>query len=555
MKSLKVIAMVALCGLFFTCNTVTEDSGGSSGAGVDDDVCGGATMGCMEGSIVDESEVGITTGATVSLAGTAIATANAQGWYSISGIEQGDKVFCFNADGSVEKCREITIVAKATTPVTPTMLAARGDVMTVEMAELGGEALDADTGAKLTFAAGEMCDSSGSPVSGTISCYFTPIDVSVVDMPDEAPESFEALRADGSTHGITVAVALAEIFCDQDGVSLSVCDGVTMTVRVPVYGTDAECQSEVTPLPGWRHNTETAEWNEYSTGTFAKTCGGIPPDAAGANQYYEGEVDHLSWISAGDYEESACLTGNVSGDPEGVGGTLTTVGCYGMGWRTEKQLGENFAFCVPAPEGYEYTCRVGDNTHWIESTEYLTGTVPATQVSFPVAACPATGCLSIGDFVFDTPLLTTTSTWGADPRDLDSHTRSANIHVSFDDQGSLFTAPYISLDTDARFSYGPESTIFMPGVFDGKYCFYVSKFAGDGIISQESTDINGNPKRASIMVLGIDIGKGYEIPSENPQGHEHWRIYTIEFEAGEIKSGSYTEYNDLVAEEPADCNW
>ena len=195
------------------------------------------------------------------------------------------------------------------------------------------------------------------------------------------------------------------------------------------------------------------------------------------------------------------------------------------------------------------------DTQWIAVADYLSGTASSERVSFPVDSCPATGCLSIGDFVFDTPLLTTTLTWGADPRDIDSHTRSQNIHVFYNDQGSLATAPYVSLDTDDRFSYGPEITTVMPAVFDGTYCFYVVKFAGDGLISQESTDLAGNPKRASVSVLGAGIGKSYEIPSDNPNGYEYWRVYTVDFEDGLIVSDSYTEYNDLVSTEPEDCNW
>ncbi|MFA4973217.1 MAG: hypothetical protein WC683_11430 [bacterium] len=557
-KLITAAVIILFSALFFTCKTTTDDNGGGGGggAGVDDDICGGATMGCIQGSVVDESDVGITVGATVTLDGALIATANTQGWYTASGIEAASRVFCFNATGYVEKCREILVIAKSLTPITPTVLAARGEPVAVPDAETGGEALDpANTGSSLTFDASELCDASGVAVSGTINCSFTPIDVSAVEMPDEAPNSFLSLKVDGLTRGISVSSALMEIYCDQNGVPLSVCAGKTVTVRIPVYGASSECQAKPASLPGWRFATDTAEWNEYNTGQFTKNCGGTPPGVAGANQYYQGEVDHISWIHAGEFKQSACLTGNVSGEPVEIAGNLVTAGCIGAGWRTESQIAEAGNFCVPAPVGLGYTCRVGDSTRWIEVADYITGTSPDVNVSFPVDSCPANGCYSIGDFVFDSPLLTTTLTWGKDPRDIDSHTRSENVHIFYNDQGALATAPYIALDTDDRFSYGPEVTTVMPAVFDGLYCFYVPKFAGDGLINQESVDLEGNPVRAVVSVQGAGIGKTFEIPSANPNSYEYWRIYTVEFEGGLIKEGTFTEYNDLVATEPESCIW
>ena len=547
--------IVVLSALFFTCKTVTDGGGNGGDGDVDDDICGGATMGCIQGSIVDESDVGITVSATVTLQGTLLATANTQGWYTASGIEEGLHVFCFNADGYVEKCREILVIAKSMTPVTPTVLAARGTPVTVPDAQNGGSPRDADTGSELDFSQDELCDSDGKVVSGTINCSFTPIDVSVVDMPDEAPDSFLSLRTDGLTRGISVSSALMEIFCDQSGRPLSVCPGKTFTVRIPIYGTTAQCQANPASVPGWRFATDTAEWNEIGTGQFTRNCGGTPPGVDGANQYYEGELDHISWVHAGVFSQSACLTGNVSGKPEEIAGKLVTAGCFGQGWRTESQIGESRNFCVPGPEGMDYSCRVGDSTRWINVADYLTGTAPAQSVAFPVAECPATGCFSIGDFVFDSPLFTTTLTWGKDPRDIDSHMRSENIHVFYNDTGSLATAPYVQLDTDDRFSYGPEVTTVMPAVFDGKYCFYVHKFAGDGLMSQESIDLEGNPKRASVSVQGAGIGRAFEIPSTNPNSYEYWRVYTVEFQEGVIKTDTFIEYNDLVGTEPMDCNW
>ena len=98
-------------------------------------------------------------------------------------------------------------------------------------------------------------------------------------------------------------------------------------------------------------------------------------------------------------------------------------------------------------------------------------------------------------------------------------------------------------------------TTVMPSVADGKYCFGIHKFAGDGAISQVSTDINGAAKAATVTVQGDGLAQTFTVPSSNPSSYEYWRVYTVEFESGAVKSGTFTEYNDLVETAETDCNW
>ena len=72
--------------------------------------------------------------------------------------------------------------------------------------------------------------------------------------------------------------------------------------------------------------------------------------------------------------------------------------------------------------------------------------------------------------------------WGSAPRDLDSHLETPVIsgtthHVYFGNRGSLFFAPFASLDVDVTSGFGPE-TITITNFSAGTYHYYVHNWSG-----------------------------------------------------------------------------
>ncbi len=533
--------------------------GGGGGSDVDPTACGGAGLGCISGTITDSSGNAITTGATVTTAGVATATANAQGWYAGSSVAEGDQVICFSATGYATVCRTVSITEATNTPLSATLLPTRGAAVAIPTIENGGVGSDTTTAAQVTFTAGDVCDADGTATTGTINCYFTPVDVTDATVLAAAPLSFQATATDGSV-GSMISDAMMELTCENaSGDEVNICSSQTADVRIPVYGT-----CTVGTLAGWRYNTTTGTWSEYDTGNFTSVCGTDETDS-----YYGGTIDHMTWINGDRLVDDTCLTGFVYTAGTTATSVPVTVKCWGTNanWQNEVQVGSSGRFCIPVPAGYNYACNVSDSTSTLAAADNITGTAPATVVAFPLAACPADDCTDIGGFVFASPILTTTLTWGLNPADLDSHTASnAGVHVWFSDKdidileesvskGSLTSAPYIALDTDDTTSYGPEITTVMPSVTDGKYCFGVHKYSGTGDISQVSTDINGAAKAATVTVQGNGLAQTFTVPSSNPSSYEYWRVYTVEFEGGVVKSGTFTAYNDLVETAETDCNW
>ncbi len=78
-------------------------------------------------------------------------------------------------------------------------------------------------------------------------------------------------------------------------------------------------------------------------------------------------------------------------------------------------------------------------------------------------------------------------TWGADPRDLDSHMwiptdPPTYYHVYFGDEGSLTESPYTQLDTDETQGYGPETITVLPE-YSGDYTYAIYEWSGDGTLA------------------------------------------------------------------------
>ncbi|MCX6354959.1 MAG: hypothetical protein NTZ78_08660 [Candidatus Aureabacteria bacterium] len=84
-------------------------------------------------------------------------------------------------------------------------------------------------------------------------------------------------------------------------------------------------------------------------------------------------------------------------------------------------------------------------------------------------------------------------TWGANPRDLDSHLYTPSIsghtyHIYYSNRGSLSSAPYAWLDIDDTSSYGPETT-WIERFSPGTYTFKVYLYGGSGSLSSSSAHV------------------------------------------------------------------
>ena len=86
-----------------------------------------------------------------------------------------------------------------------------------------------------------------------------------------------------------------------------------------------------------------------------------------------------------------------------------------------------------------------------------------------------------------------TLTWGANPRDLDSHmVTPTGAHIYYSSKGSRTSAPWTQLDVDDTTSYGPENISvyqFTP-VGSAVYKYYVYLYAGTGSLATSGARVS-----------------------------------------------------------------
>ena len=131
-----------------------------------------------------------------------------------------------------------------------------------------------------------------------------------------------------------------------------------------------------------------------------------------------------------------------------------------------------------------------------------------------------------------------TLTWGANPRDLDSHLLGSlssgdEFHIYYGDdecrENGIIKA---FLDVDDTEGYGYEtSTIYSPG--DKPYHFYVHLFAGSGSIATSGAQVN--------IYKGNRLLKTYDAPS-NLEG-DYWYVFTYD-----AKTETFYPYSDEYVE-------
>lgn len=103
--------------------------------------------------------------------------------------------------------------------------------------------------------------------------------------------------------------------------------------------------------------------------------------------------------------------------------------------------------------------------------------------------------------------------WGANPRDLDSHFVGENIHIYYEKK----SAKGINLDCDDTNGYGPETiTIDTSALPKGTYKYYVHRYAGTGTIGSSNARVS--------IYCGNSLIKTYYAKSDVTGD---WSVFTI----------------------------
>jgi hypothetical protein len=133
-----------------------------------------------------------------------------------------------------------------------------------------------------------------------------------------------------------------------------------------------------------------------------------------------------------------------------------------------------------------------------------------------------TQCQALGPYTLEPMRAQMILTWGATPRDLDSHLTgpeaSGRFHVYYAARGSVTAAPFANLDTDDTSGYGPE-VVTVTRVSAGRYRYSIHNFTG-----QSGGGIEGSGATVVMVVPALGYLQRFTVPTANPAGGNVWRV-------------------------------
>jgi hypothetical protein len=138
-------------------------------------------------------------------------------------------------------------------------------------------------------------------------------------------------------------------------------------------------------------------------------------------------------------------------------------------------------------------------------------------------------------------------TWGANPRDLDSHVwapmseGTAYYHISYMNHGTTDGLPYMKLDLDDTNGYGPETVTIAPNYdvwHPGVYSYVVHEFAGDGILTGSDATVR--------VYISDELVDTIHVPTVGVCGENYyWYVGDLA-----IDSGTWTRVLTMSATAP-----
>jgi uncharacterized protein YfaP (DUF2135 family) len=354
-------------------------------------------------------------------------------------------------------------------------------------------------------------DSSGAPSTGSVSVRLTSLNV--------GSDSYLLSGDYTSSTKAPLEVFGAAILSNAG--SLQISAAIPATLRIPV-----STRTSTTPSSASLYYLDpvTATWVQGGTASL------VSSDPAGA--YYEGNVSRFAqWMVGTALASPVMVRGCVKDD---TGAAVPDV----------RIVAEGISYTGLA---YTYTDATGQFAAPVKQGSQLLVTgrrgavlSNAVAVTTTTADVNLTTCLTLPSANAATVRLT----WGASPRDIDSHLRvPGGAHVYYVNKGALDAEPFASLDVDDVTSFGPEiTTIRRPKV--GIYRFYLHNFSGT--FGPGMTD---SPTRVELNYLGRTV-------VFSPPGGEgttlYWHLFDLEI--GANCSMTLFRYNRFRPDEPANPN-
>jgi hypothetical protein len=339
---------------------------------------------------------------------------------------------------------------------------------------------------------------NGEIFSGTVTAELTILNVA--SNPEIMPGNYLAINPQNQqVSTIESFGAINVVFTDPDGVKLQLRDTKKAVIRIPVQQPTNGYSIPPQTIPLYFFDEFLGYWIEEGSAELT---------AIGGEDFYVGEVSHFSTWNADQIMESVNIKGCVQ-DINGqkiTGAKIVTSGLTYIGLAsTFTDISGNFN--VAAKKGSTLLLSAFSGSF----SQYLK--LDTTAIESILNEC----------LVIEPASSTIKLTWGANPRDLDSHligpadNLGATFNLSFWNETVVVDGVSLWLDVDDTTSYGPEIITIPKFPLSGTYHYYVHHYDG-------SSDIAQSPARIELMLDGNVSVFSPPVGEVN----ECWHVFDIE---------------------------
>ena len=463
----------------------------------------------IQGEVFNASTGAAIDGATVAF-GTASVSTDATGFFAQASYPATSRLVQRASSTGFEDVFLPTTVLAGIPSVSQLKLTPEGSSSTI-IGTTGGS-VSAQTGAgRVTFPANSLVDSAGAPSANAVSVRFTSLDVggdTYLLSGDYTSSTNEPLEVFG-------AVVLS------NAGNLQIESTIPAVLRIPVSTRTGAPPSSANL---YYLDPVTATWVQEGTASL------VANDPAGA--YYEGSVTRFAQWMVGQALVSPVMVRGCVQDDAGAAVPNVRVVAEGISYT-------GLAYAYTDSSG-QFAAPAKPNSQLLVTGRRGAVLSNAASVSTIAADVTLGACLTLPSANAATVRLT----WGASPRDIDSHLRvPGGAHVYYASKGALDAEPFASLDVDDVTSFGPEiTTIRRPKV--GIYRFYLHNFS-----ETFNPGMTQSPTRVELNYLGRTVAFS---PPSGEGTSLYWHLFDLEI--GANCSMTLYRYNRFRSDEPANPN-
>ncbi|CAM3687558.1 YfaP family protein [Rheinheimera salexigens] len=365
------------------------------------------------------------------------------------------------------------------------------------------EIIDPNTALRITLPANAFVDGQGAIYNGQITAAITNIDAS--SDPAIMPGYYLAIDPDSGEEMVFESFgALNAVFSDSNNNPLQLAEGSKAQIRIPLA---ARGVNPPATIPLIHFNEQTGIWDVEGEAQL------ISDDQN--RKYYAGEVTHFSTWNADYLFESVNISGCAIDNQ-----TQLPVAGVRMISDGVNYIGRSVAYTNVTGE---FSIAVRPNSEVLLSIRDADGQSNTMRVNVAAGNVNLNNCLTT-----DQGAMIVSLTWGANPRDLDTHFKGPTIADSLTDRFHIYYARSSStvegvtmyLDVDDTSSYGPEILTIPRFPLPGRYIYSVHHYSGSGTIYQ-------SPTRVEVLLNGISYVFSPSEDDETSGINNTWLVFEV----------------------------